>query len=333
MIGYPDVLTAYGGGELCMTYSTSMDNTGAGVSYTGTFGQSTMEGKVIYIGFPLETVADETVFSGLVTSSLDYFFKKYPTIKSTLPAKADTAVLISNSIAIQFSTAMDTQSVRNAFSLTPSVAGSFIWTNNNKTLTFAPAQSLLFNTTYTIQFTPTLRSASGYGLDQNDDGVAGDIYVFTFKTESALLALKNPVIFPQAAIGDSTTLQIGIRNRSTSSMTISSIAHRAGLFTCTQSLPVIIKGSDSIQIPVLFKPQTYGTCSDTLFVNSSSGSISIALRGSSPMPNLYVNRSSIGYGSRAIGSATKGSFYVTSLSINPVRIDSIKLRTAYFQTS
>ena len=316
-----------------MTYSNSKDNTGAGVWYTGTFGQSTVEGKVIYIGFPLETIADETVFSGLITSSLDYFYKKYPTIKSTLPAIADTAILISNSVAIQFSTAMDTQSVRNAFSIAPSVAGSFIWTNNNKTLTFTPSQSLLFNTIYTILFNSTLRSASGYGLDQNDDGISGDIYTFSFKTEPALLALKNPAMFPQAAIGDSTTTQVGIRNRSSSSITISSIFNKIGLFRSTQALPLTIKGGDSIQIPVLFKPQAYGTVSDTLFVNSANGSISIVLSGTSPMPNLFVSRSSIGYGSRVVGSATKGTFYITNLSINSGRIDSIKLRTTYFQTS
>jgi hypothetical protein len=330
MIGYPDVISTYGGGELCMNYSTG---TGAGVAYTGTFGQSTVEGKVVYIGFPLETIADETVFSGLVTSSLNYFFKKYPTIKSTLPAKADTTILISNSITIQFSTAMDTQSVRSAFSITPSVGGSFGWTNNNKTLTFIPAQNLLFNTIYTIQFNSAVRSASGYGLDQNDDGMSGDIYTFSFKTEPALLALKNPTVFPQVAIGDSTTIQVSVRNRSSSSITISSVFNKIGLFRCTQSLPVIIIGGDSIQIQVLFKPQTYGSVSDTLFVNSANGSISIALSGSSPMPTLYVSRSSIGYGSRAVGSSTKGTFYITSLSINPVRIDSIRLRTTYFQPS
>jgi hypothetical protein len=83
----------------------------------------------------------------------------------------------------------------------------------------------------------------------------------------------------------------------------------------------------------VFKPQTYGVVSDTLFVNSANGSISIALSGSSPMPTLYVSRTSIGYGSRVAGSSTKGTFYITSLSINPVRIDSIKLRTVYFQMS
>ena len=260
-------------------------------------------------------------------------FSRYPIVVSTSPAKADTSILISNTMTIQFSTTMDTQSVRSAFSITPSVSGSFNWTNNNKTLTFTPAQSLLFNTIYTIQFNSILHSSSGYGLDQNDDGVAGDIYTFSFKTEPALLALKNPAVFPQVAIGDSTTIQIGVRNRSTGSITVSSISNKIGLFRCTQSLPVTIKGGDSIQIPVVFKPQTYVSVSDTLFLNSANGSISIALSGSSPMPTLYVSRSSIGYGSRIVGSSTKGTFYITSLSINPVRIDSIKLRTIYFQPS
>ena len=178
-----------------------------------------------------------------------------------------------------------------------------------------------FNTTYTVKLDSTVRSASGSGLDQNNDGVYGDIYTFSFRTESALLALRNPAIFPQVAIGDSITIQIGVRNRSGNSITVSSISNNIGLFKCAQSLPVTIKGGDSIEIAVLFKPQTYGTVSDTLFVNSANGSISIALSGSSPLPTLYVSRTSIGYGSRSVGSSTKGTFYLTSVSINPMRID------------
>jgi cell wall-associated NlpC family hydrolase len=333
MVSTPDIISPQNGGGLCLNYNTNnTGSAGAGVFYVGPFGQSSIEGKIIYIGFPLETIADESVFSGMISSSI-YFFRKYPYVLSTSPTKIDTAILVSNSMTVQFSTAMDTQSVRSAFSITPSVAGSFGWTNNNKTLTFTPSQSLSFNTIYTIQFNSAVRSTGGYGLDQNDDGVAGDIYTFSFKTEPALLALKNPAVFPQVAIGDSTTLQIGVRNRSGSSITISSISNKVGLFRCTQSLPVTIKGGDSIQIPVVFKPQTYGTVIDTLFLNSTNGSIGVPLSGSSPTPNIAVSRSSIGYGSRVVDSATKGTFFITSLSINPVRVDSIKLRTKYFQIS
>ena len=118
---------------------------------------------------------------------------------------------------------MDTQSVRGAFFSVPSVIGSLGWTNSNNTLTFTPSQNLPFNTTYTVKLDSTVRSASGSGLDQNNDGVYGDIYTFSFRTESALLALRNPAIFPQVAIGDSITIQIGVRNRSGNSITVSSI--------------------------------------------------------------------------------------------------------------
>ena len=44
---------------------------------------------------------------------------RYPFVLSTLPANKDTTTLISNSVTIQFSAAMDTQSVRGAFSQDP----------------------------------------------------------------------------------------------------------------------------------------------------------------------------------------------------------------------
>jgi hypothetical protein len=258
---------------------------------------------------------------------------RYPFVLSTVPANNDTTTLISNSVTIQFSAVMDTQSVRGAFSIVPSVIGSLAWMNSNKTLTLTPSQSLSFNTAYTVKLDSTVRSASGPGLDQNNDGVYGDIYTFSFRTESALLSLKNPVIFPQVALNDSLVIQMGVRNRSANSITITSIFNKTGLFKSNQTVPVSISAGDSVLIPVLFKPQAYGSFSDTLFVNSAEGSISIPLNGSSPTPTLYVSRTLIGYGSRSVGSSIKGTFYITSLSINPVRVDSIKLRTKYFQIS
>ncbi len=68
---YPDEIGVSGGGSLCMSYGNGK---GAGVCYSGTFGSSSIPGKVVYIGFPLETIADESVFSGLLASSLNYFF-------------------------------------------------------------------------------------------------------------------------------------------------------------------------------------------------------------------------------------------------------------------
>ncbi len=264
-------------------------------------------------------------------------FNRFPIVVSTSPLAADTSILVSRSLIIQFSAAMDTASVRTAFSITPSIAGSLVWSNGNKTLTFVPSQNLFFSTLYTVQLNSSVRSLSGYGLDQNDDGVGGDVYSFAFKTEQALLAMKTPVVFPQAALGDSTVVQIGIRNRAEISNTLLAIYTKTALFRCFPSLPLPIAAGDSIFITVAFLPQTYGSSFvDTLFVNTLNGSLKIPLSGASPAPSLYVNTKSMAFvvfGPIPIGDSRTVPFYITSLSANPVRVDSITLRTNNFQMS
>jgi hypothetical protein len=67
---YPDEINPYGGSTLCMKYST---DTGAGVEYTGTFGNSSSIGKLIYLAFPLETTADDNAFDLVISNALLYF--------------------------------------------------------------------------------------------------------------------------------------------------------------------------------------------------------------------------------------------------------------------
>ena len=66
---YPDELAAAAGGTLCMTYSNGK---GAGVCYSGTFGPSPLNGGVVYLGFPVETIADEQTFSGIISEAMTY---------------------------------------------------------------------------------------------------------------------------------------------------------------------------------------------------------------------------------------------------------------------
>ncbi|MBP9582644.1 MAG: T9SS type A sorting domain-containing protein [Ignavibacteriaceae bacterium] len=49
------------------------NNKGAGVEYSGTFGTSSDSGKIIYLSFPIETVADDNVFNSVITKSMNYF--------------------------------------------------------------------------------------------------------------------------------------------------------------------------------------------------------------------------------------------------------------------
>ncbi len=78
-VGYPDEIGVYGGSTLCMEYS---NNTGAGIQYSGQFGTSSKIGKIIYLGFPLETTADDSSFNSVISKSADYFFTNVSSVSS-----------------------------------------------------------------------------------------------------------------------------------------------------------------------------------------------------------------------------------------------------------
>ncbi|TGK01119.1 hypothetical protein EHO59_12940 [Leptospira semungkisensis] len=66
----------------------------------------------------------------------------------------------SNSVVFNFSLPMDTQSAQNAISFSPSISGSFAWSNGNQTLTFTSDATLGFGTRYTVVIGTSALSAS-----------------------------------------------------------------------------------------------------------------------------------------------------------------------------
>ena len=107
-----------------------------------------------------------------------------PTVVSSIPVQNDTSFDASSPIRLTFSKIMDTASVRTAFSITPIVSGSFLWSANNTVLTFDPDSIVLpFDQVFTVQVDTTAMSESGLALDGNGDGTAGDPFVLTFKTK------------------------------------------------------------------------------------------------------------------------------------------------------
>ena len=77
-------------------------------------------------------------------------------------------------IMITFSEPMNDSATEAAFSLSPSVAGAFTWSNGSTTLTFRPAQSLAAGTTYTVTLGTGAMDLAGNSLAQVD--------VFSFNT-------------------------------------------------------------------------------------------------------------------------------------------------------
>jgi hypothetical protein len=86
-------------------------------------------------------------------------------------------------IVLNFSKPMDTASVRQAFSIAPTLTGKFTWATNNSQLTFDPDSAFGFYVTYTVQIDTTARSATGQTLDGNGDGTPGDPYLLHFTTK------------------------------------------------------------------------------------------------------------------------------------------------------
>jgi len=68
---YPDEISSFGGSELCMKYS---NNKGAGIAYIGNFGSSSNIGKLIYLAFPIETTANDSIFNIAILNSIKYFY-------------------------------------------------------------------------------------------------------------------------------------------------------------------------------------------------------------------------------------------------------------------
>ena len=106
-----------------------------------------------------------------------------PTVLLTSPVNNDTTVVVTQPVVITFSKPMDTASVRTAFSVTPSVAGTLQWGNANSQLTFTPAAYLDAAVAYQVRIDTAARSASGQSFDGNGDGTGGDPFVLKFTTK------------------------------------------------------------------------------------------------------------------------------------------------------
>ena len=127
---------------------------------------------------PVTLVAGKTIF-------LDRSFVggAPATIRYFGPSSRDTLYPVNQTIGLSFSAAMDTASVRQAFSITPSVSGTITWFNSLTTsLVFRPDQPFQYLTWYTYRLAATARTAGGGYLDGNGDGTAGDDFVVTFRT-------------------------------------------------------------------------------------------------------------------------------------------------------
>ncbi|TNE70290.1 T9SS type A sorting domain-containing protein [bacterium] len=110
--------------------------------------------------------------------------KKPPFITSTDPGGNNPIVNPTQRIFINFSRAMDKESVEQAISITPYAALRYYWINTSTLSIYT--DSLAFNTDYvlTIAETATDNSAYKHGFDGDANGEAGTDYALAFTTGS-----------------------------------------------------------------------------------------------------------------------------------------------------
>lgn len=120
-----------------------------------------------------------------------------PYVVLTSPKSTDTSYPVTSVLGITFSRAMDTSSVRLAFSLTPSIAGNFYWTNGNTTMLFDPLGSMPSGTVHTWTIDTTARSAGGMKLDASNTGHPNPL-VIAFRTAGTTSADDEPSAPPRS---------------------------------------------------------------------------------------------------------------------------------------
>ena len=112
------------------------------------------------------------------------------------PTTRDTLYSVYQTIGMSFSAAMDTASVRQAFSITPTVGGTLIWYNSLTSFLFRPDQPFQYLTWYTYRVAATARTTGGGYLDGNGDGPAGDDLVIKFRTMPPPVSVEQESAIP-----------------------------------------------------------------------------------------------------------------------------------------
>lgn len=100
-----------------------------------------------------------------------------------LPYDNSIGVSTSTGVRVSFNTAMNQESVMNAFTITPAVEGRFVWSAARQ-FQFVPDRVFGSNTLYAVNIDSSAEDMYGASL--------GRIYSFSFTTEEIRITLTNP---------------------------------------------------------------------------------------------------------------------------------------------
>lgn len=108
-----------------------------------------------------------------------------PIVTSISPNDDEKDVRVDTIITILFSKPMKRITVQNAVTISGGLIPTFFWSDNNRTATMLPPSNLIYDTQYTVTIDGTVaEDVVGNKLDGDKDGVGGDDYSWSFRTEA-----------------------------------------------------------------------------------------------------------------------------------------------------
>lgn len=188
--------------SLFHNYSNDPDQLHNGFYYFEDLPDTTLEMIVSAEGFYPDT-SEVTIQGDFFTFNDVYLVSNVPPhVEGTYPVEGDEAFPSNESIIIQFSRPMNTDSVEAAFTLDPTTTGVISWSELNSRLTFTP-DSVVYETLYTLTISGSAVDQYGHPLDGNNDGVGGDDFVLHFTSSAAdITAPVVQAIYPENQMTD-----------------------------------------------------------------------------------------------------------------------------------
>lgn len=201
-----------GGVQVWVQFSRAVEPTRAEQAFTLSEDGTALEGRFLWEGdklcfSPLREVRKGHRYLIVVTTevespdgvSLDQEFRfafstraedVRPKVTRIAPADGSTIDDLALAVELSFSEPVDRASFLGAFSVSPSVTGSFSWSADGASCSFAPAQPWAWQTEYTVRISDSLADAEGNTLAEE---VVSRFTVGTDCTAPAVVEARNSV--------------------------------------------------------------------------------------------------------------------------------------------
>ncbi len=152
-----------------------------------------------------------------------------------------------------------------------------------------------------------------------------------------LSAVSQVTLGPVAVTDSAASALVFVNGGPLNKLTVRRVWTRTEFFSAS-FLPVRkLEPGDTLRVPVrfhlrAFRPDAFGSYTDTCFVESDGGLGRVVLRGESPSPRLWIEPPALHFGEVAAYDTTFVVLRVTNRSVNTLRIDSVGNRNRTFRS-